>query len=89
MSYPSDRNTPDIYHDERQRAEVGEILSRLPTDHPARVAFGLGQGPIAISHLLSDKALVHRVTVAFLDGLNRSLRRVRETTKPGPGRAGK
>ena len=86
MSDTSDRNPADVYHDERQRGEVGEILRCLPIDHPARVAYQLGQGPIAISHLLSDKALVQRITVAFVDGLSRSFRRAGDMTEPGAGR---
>jgi len=84
MSNTCDHNPPDVYHDEKQRSEVGQILRGLPVDHPARVAYQLGKGPIAISHLLNDRALLQRITVAFVDGLKRSLRPATDTAEPGP-----
>jgi hypothetical protein len=73
----ADRNPPDIYHDERERVMVSEILTDLATDHPARMAYRRGLGPLAISNLVEDRHIAKRLKLTFLDGFNRLLRRGR------------
>jgi hypothetical protein len=73
----SDRTPPNVYHDEKERTEVGEILKDLPPEHPARVAYRLGVGPLELSHLVKDEELANRLKLAYLDGHGRMLRRHR------------
>lgn len=62
--------------DEVEHAAIREILRELPGDHPAWQAYLGGVDTIKLSHLLVDRRdLVERLTRAFLDGIDRAMRR--------------
>lgn len=55
---PERRHRAD-YRDELEHAEVARILSELPAEHPARVAYSTGAreaaDSISLSHLVADR----------------------------------
>ena len=62
-------------HDEQERDEIQNILSELPEDHPALIARRDGADAIKLTHLVDRKDLVDKLTIAWLDGHRRMLRR--------------
>jgi len=77
MGETPERDSPHAYHDEQERAEVGQILKELALDHPARVAYHFGLGPLALTHFTKDDELVSRLKLAFKNGQVRVLQRAR------------
>jgi hypothetical protein len=62
---------PADYRDELEHAEVARILSELPAEHPARVAYATGAreaaDSISISNLIADRReLVAALVDAYL-----------------------
>lgn len=62
---------PAAYRDEIEHAEVAAILSELPEDHPARVAYSSGareaSDSIGTAHLVRERMdLVQRLVAAYL-----------------------
>jgi hypothetical protein len=80
-----DRDSPYAYHDDQERAEVGEILKPLPLDHPARVAYQFGLGPLALTHFTKDEELASNLKLAFRNGQVRVLQRTRDEALYRPG----
>ena len=70
-------------HDSQERDEIQNILSELPEDHPALIARRDGADAIKLTHLVDRKDLVDKLTIAWLDGHGRMLRRAHENP---PGR---
>jgi hypothetical protein len=62
-------------HDDQERDEIQNILSELPKDHPAWIARRDGADAIKLMHLVDRKHLVDKLTIAWLDGHWRMLRR--------------
>lgn len=56
---PPPKRHPADYRDELEHAEVARILSELPAEHPARVAYSTGAreaaDSISLSHLVADR----------------------------------
>ena len=77
MDETPERDSPHGYHDEQERAEVGEILKGLALDHPARIAYHFGLGPLALTHFTKDEELMSRLKLAFRNGQVRVLQRAR------------
>ena len=72
---PANKPPPD-FRDDEEKAEVARILSVLPAEHPARVAFAQGRDTIALTHLVGDAELTAKaLTKAFLAGANRIMNR--------------
>lgn len=66
-----ERRHPADYRDEIEHAEVTQVLTELPEDHPACLAYASGargaSDSLSMTHLLSDRAdLVARLVVAYL-----------------------
>jgi hypothetical protein len=63
---PPERRHPADYRDEIEHAEVARILSGLPENHPARIAYAAGAreaaDSISLTHLVAD----HRDLVGAL-----------------------
>ena len=57
------------YRDELEHADVAAVLSELPEDHPARVAYceGHSSDSISLSYLIDDRPdVVKRLVDAYL-----------------------
>jgi len=53
--------------DDVQRATFKAILSELPEDHPARVAYRAGADPIELMNLVEREDLAEKLNQAWLD----------------------
>lgn len=76
---PECRHRAD-YRDELEHAEVARVLSELPAEHPARVAYVTGAreaaDSISLAHLVGDRAdLAEALTEANLASWRRTLAR--------------
>lgn len=76
---PEHRHRAD-YGDEIEHAEVARILSELPAEHPARVAYATGAreaaDSIRPSHLVADRRdMVQALTEANMAAWRRTLTR--------------
>lgn len=70
----ADARTPFDLRDNQERVEVAEILSELPSDHPARMALADGARTVEVARLLNDQPdLLERLKRAFLAGWHRVL----------------
>ena len=68
---PANLRHPADYRDEIEHAEVAAVLSKLPPDHPDRVAYLAGAREAcdsqSLSHLLAERTdLVRRLVAAYL-----------------------
>jgi len=63
--------------DEEEHRAIAEILSVLPDDHAARLAYAAGADTIRLSHLVGDPELARRLIDAFLAGRGRVMDRTR------------
>ncbi len=75
---PPERRHPADYRDELEHAEVVRILSVLPEQHPARVAYTAGAreaaDSISLTHLVADRRdLVGALVEANLAAYRRTL----------------
>ena len=69
---------PADYHDEIEHAEVARVLSALPAEHPARVAYASGAreaaDSIGLTHLVADRRdMVQALTEAKMATWRRTL----------------
>jgi hypothetical protein len=60
--------------DDVQRATLKAILSELPEDHPARVAYRAGADPIELMNLVEREDLAEKLNQAWLDWYSTRLR---------------
>jgi hypothetical protein len=75
----------DLQYDTRdteEHATVAAILSQLPADHPAQLAYREHEATIGLTHLVGLQDLVEQLTQAYLDGYNRMLRRTGAHFRP-------
>lgn len=75
-----ERRYPADYRDEIEHAEVAKILSVLPVEHPARVAYATGareaSDSISLSWFVADRRdVVQALTEANLAAYRRTLAR--------------
>ena len=67
---PPERRHPADYRDDLEHADVAAVLSELPEDHPARVAYlsraREAADSLGMTHLLADRMdLVQRLVAAY------------------------
>lgn len=89
----ADKRHPADYRDEIEHAEVASVLSELPADHPAVIAYLSGavegSNSIQLSHFLADRMdLVERLKAAYLGHSNRIWERYKGGSHLGSGPAG-
>lgn len=66
----------DARYDTRDAIELAaitQILSSLPADHPARIAYADHESTIALTRLVGRDDLVELLKEAFLEGYRRLL----------------
>jgi hypothetical protein len=77
---PRDHRHPADYRDEEEHADVARILSELPADHPARVAYSAGareaSDSIALARLVVERRnIVQALVEANMAAYRRMLAR--------------
>ena len=80
QTIPPERRHRADYRDEIEHAEVARILSELPAEHPARVAYSTGAreaaDSISLTWLVADRRdMVQALTEANLAAYRRTLAR--------------
>jgi hypothetical protein len=71
-------------HDDKERSEIKNILSKLPEDHPAWAAHREGRDAIKLTYLVDGRRdLIDKLTQAWLDGYGRMLPRSGNTGHSG------
>lgn len=68
--------------DAEEHAAIAAILAELPVDHPAHLAYRDHEDTRRLTHLADRQDLAERLTLAFLDGYNRLLRRAGRHFRP-------
>lgn len=87
QSTPPKCRHPADYRDELEHAEVARILSELPAEHPARVAYATGareaSDSISLSWLIADRRdMVQALVDVNMAAYRRTLARQGEYFRP-------